>query len=67
MAGEKLFNALVATLAIGMSPLSVNAQPWHQGAPKYLIAWMSDQYMDGSLIAAVEAPTYCGDVAAARI
>src|SRR5262249_38612184 len=47
MAGRKLFNAVVAILAIGVSPLGANAQPWRQGSPKYLIAWMSDQYMDG--------------------
>jgi hypothetical protein len=44
----KLLNAaLAATLGAGMVTVSDSAQAWYDGPPKYLIAWMSDQYMDG--------------------
>src|SRR5712692_5568567 len=48
MTRKKLLNAvLVAALGVGMSAIGTSAHDWGQGPPKYLIAWMSDQYMDG--------------------
>lgn len=40
--------ALLAALGLGLLTAGPNALAWNNGAPKYLLAWMSDQYMDGN-------------------
>ncbi len=48
MARKTLLNAvLVAVLGVSVFALGATAQAWDHERPKYLIAWMSDQYMDG--------------------
>lgn len=39
--------AVAAGLGAGLAAIGTPAQAWYDGPPKYLIAWMSDQYMDG--------------------
>lgn len=51
----KLLNAAIAaTLGASMVTMCDSAQAWYDGPPKYLIAWMSDHYMDGKNVSPLD-------------